>query len=172
MHKLLGVVALVAAIVTNAPASAVDDATALRTLELEAYRASCSSLLVSMMEATGKRLGAAEALNWVTVCAKQAQAKCDALPRTDGLLEGSSRRILRSTSIVKPLHMRYILRRPRAFWISVVNLVGLAFSMVGVVLLFWYALSEAPPGGPGLLGVSRSGPEWEAECAAITGMLI
>jgi hypothetical protein len=88
MHKLLGAAALAAAIVMNAPASAADDATALRTIELEAYRASCASLLTSMMEATGKRLGAAEALNQVTECAKAAKAKCDALPRTDAFCKG------------------------------------------------------------------------------------
>jgi hypothetical protein len=33
--------------------------------------------------------------------------------------------------------MRYILRRPRAFWISGINLLGLACSMVGVVMLFY-----------------------------------
>ena len=84
MHKLLGTAALVAAIAVNAPASAAEDAAALRTLELEAYRESCKSLLASTLEATGKRLGASEALNQVRECAKAAQAKCDALPRTDG----------------------------------------------------------------------------------------
>jgi hypothetical protein len=84
MHKLLGAAVLVAATAINAPASAVDDATVRRTLQLEAYRESCKSLLASTMEATGKRLGAPEALNQVTECAKAAQAKCDALPRTDG----------------------------------------------------------------------------------------
>jgi hypothetical protein len=59
--------------------------------------------------------------------------------------------------------MRYILRRPRAFWISVCNLVGLAFSMVGVVMLFWYALPELPPGGAASLAVSGPTPGWEAE---------
>ena len=42
--------------------------------------------------------------------------------------------------------MRYILRRPRAFWISVCNLVGLAFSLVGVVLLLLFALPPEIPG--------------------------
>ena len=88
MHTLLGAAALVAAIAINAPASAVDNATALRAIELEAYRASCASLLASVMEATGKRLGAAAALNQITECAKHAQAKCDALPRTDGFCKG------------------------------------------------------------------------------------
>jgi hypothetical protein len=88
MHKLLGAAALVAAITIKAPASAADDATALRAIELKAYRASCASLLASTMEATSKRLGAAEALNWVTECGKHAQTKCDALPRTDGFCKG------------------------------------------------------------------------------------
>jgi hypothetical protein len=88
MHTLFGAAALVAAIAINAPVSAADDATARRAIELEAYRASCASLLASMTEATGKRLGAAEAFNWVAECAKQAQAKCDALPRTDGFCKG------------------------------------------------------------------------------------
>jgi hypothetical protein len=54
------------------------------------------------------------------------------------------------------------LRRPRAFWISVFNLIGLACSMVGVVLLFWFALPNEPPGGPAVLGVRGGGPAWEA----------
>ena len=44
--------------------------------------------------------------------------------------------------------MRYFLRRPRAFWISVCNLFGLAFSMVGVVLLFMFALPTEVPNSP------------------------
>jgi hypothetical protein len=49
--------------------------------------------------------------------------------------------------------MRYILRRPRAFWISVCNLVGLAFSLAGVALLLFFALSPEVPGtGTGLTG--------------------
>ena len=59
--------------------------------------------------------------------------------------------------------MRYILRRPRAFWISVCNLVGLACSMVGVVMLFWYALPEQPPGGYVALSASGPTPGYEAE---------
>jgi hypothetical protein len=54
------------------------------------------------------------------------------------------------------------LRRPRAFWISVFNLIGLACSMVGVVLLFWYALPNEPPGGPLRLGVPNI-EAWEAQ---------
>jgi hypothetical protein len=60
--------------------------------------------------------------------------------------------------------MRYVLRRPRAFWISGCNLVGLVCSMIGVVLLFWYALPEAPPGGPAALGTGQGGgPAWDAQ---------
>ena len=58
--------------------------------------------------------------------------------------------------------MGYILRRPRAFWISVCNLVGLAFSLVGVLLLFWYALPVKPPGAGSSLAISGFGPDWEA----------
>jgi hypothetical protein len=39
-------------------------------------------------------------------------------------------------------------RRPRAFWIAACNLVGLALSLTGVVLLFFYALPVEPPLGP------------------------
>jgi hypothetical protein len=62
-------------------------------------------------------------------------------------------------------HMRWVaLRRPRAFWISVCNVIGLVCSMVGVVLLFWYALPNEPPGGPNLLtGGPGGGPAWEAQ---------
>jgi hypothetical protein len=52
--------------------------------------------------------------------------------------------------------MWYILRRPRAFWISVCNLVGLLCSMVGVVLLFWYALPNGVPGALSPLGPTFS----------------
>jgi hypothetical protein len=58
--------------------------------------------------------------------------------------------------------MRYILRRPRAFWISVCNLLGLLLSLVGVVMLFWYALPVKPPGEGPLLAISGFGPDWEA----------
>jgi hypothetical protein len=64
--------------------------------------------------------------------------------------------------------MRYIPRRPRAFWISVANLVGLTFSVIGVVMLFWYALPARPPGEPISLAVSGGGPEWEAEVQRYT----
>jgi hypothetical protein len=55
------------------------------------------------------------------------------------------------------------LRRPRAFWISFCNVIGLACSVVGVLLLFWYALPNEPPGGPGFLAGGGGGPAWEAQ---------
>jgi hypothetical protein len=39
--------------------------------------------------------------------------------------------------------MWFVMRRPRAFWISICNIIGLLFSLTGVVLLFWYALPNA-----------------------------
>jgi hypothetical protein len=60
--------------------------------------------------------------------------------------------------------MRWVaLARPRAFWISVCNVIGLACSMVGVVLLFWYALPNELPGGPDKLTGGGGGPAWEAQ---------
>jgi hypothetical protein len=59
--------------------------------------------------------------------------------------------------------MRGALRRPRAFWISACNIVGLLCSLVGVVLLFWFALPNAVPGGPQSLGVRGPVPGWETE---------
>jgi hypothetical protein len=59
--------------------------------------------------------------------------------------------------------MRYLLRRARPFLISVCNIVGLPCSMVGVVLLFRYALPEAPPGGEATQKVREALPGWEAE---------
>jgi hypothetical protein len=41
-----------------------------------------------------------------------------------------------------------LLRRPRAFCISTRNIIGLLFSMAGVVLLFCFALPNGAPGGP------------------------
>jgi hypothetical protein len=56
------------------------------------------------------------------------------------------------------------LRRPRAFWISMCNIIGLLCSVAGVVLLFWFALPNAAPGGPEAFGIGRGGgPAWEAE---------
>lgn len=46
------------------------------------------------------------------------------------------------------------LRRPRAFWIAACNLVGLLFSLVGVVLLFWYALPVELPLAPNPFGAT------------------
>ena len=59
--------------------------------------------------------------------------------------------------------MRYILRRPCAFWISAVNLLGLACSLVGVVMLFWYALPNEPPVAPTVIVHDRSPEEKEAQ---------
>jgi hypothetical protein len=53
------------------------------------------------------------------------------------------------------------LRRPRAFWISMCNIMGLLCSVAGVVLLFWFALPNTAPGG--LTAFSPGGPVWEAE---------
>jgi hypothetical protein len=58
--------------------------------------------------------------------------------------------------------MRYILRRPRAFWISVCNLVGLLCSIIGVLLLVYFALPVKPPGAGSFLATSGFGPDWEA----------
>jgi hypothetical protein len=56
------------------------------------------------------------------------------------------------------------LRRPRAFWISFCNVIGLACSVAGVLLLFWFAIPTPPPGGPESFGIGRGGgPAWEAE---------
>jgi hypothetical protein len=55
------------------------------------------------------------------------------------------------------------LRRPRAFWISMCNIIGLLCSVVGVVLLFWFALPNAAPGGPQAIGARGPDPGWEAE---------
>jgi|HubBroStandDraft_6_1064221.scaffolds.fasta_scaffold14331_3 hypothetical protein len=52
--------------------------------------------------------------------------------------------------------MRYILRRPRAFRVSVCNLVGLAFSLVGVVLLLLFALPPEVPGTGTVLTADNS----------------
>jgi hypothetical protein len=52
------------------------------------------------------------------------------------------------------------LRRPRAFWISLCNVVGLVFSLVGLVLLFKFALPNEVPGAPGTLSEGGT-PGWE-----------
>ena len=51
--------------------------------------------------------------------------------------------------------MRYFLRRPRAFWISVCNLVGLACSLAGVVLLLWFSVGPEIPGASTPLGAEN-----------------
>ena len=53
------------------------------------------------------------------------------------------------------------LRRPRVFWVSIFNLFGLACSLVGVLLLFWYALPVKVPGGPAYIA-DVGEPGWEA----------
>jgi hypothetical protein len=64
------------------------------------------------------------------------------------------------------------LRRPCAFWISVCNVIGLACSMVGVVLLFWYALPNEPPGGPGILAGGAAGQRGKRSGSFTTAMRI
>ena len=60
--------------------------------------------------------------------------------------------------------MRYTLRRPRAFWISTCNVIGLFCSLAGVLLLFWFALPVTVPRGPVALGTGGGGgAQWEAE---------
>ena len=58
--------------------------------------------------------------------------------------------------------MRYILRRPCAFWISAVNLLGLLCNLAGVLLLVYYALPLEFREGPVSLH-GGGGPEWEAK---------
>jgi len=55
------------------------------------------------------------------------------------------------------------LRRPRAFWISVCNVIGLICSMVGVVLLFWFALPNRGPGAPGVMLFNEASPGFAVE---------
>jgi hypothetical protein len=58
-----------------------------------------------------------------------------------------------------------LLRRPRAFCISTRNIIGLLFSMAGVVLLFCFALPNGAPRGPEAQwrnAVAGSAPHWEA----------
>jgi hypothetical protein len=65
--------------------------------------------------------------------------------------------------------MRYILRRPRAFWVSVCNLVGLAFSLVGVVLLLLFALPpEVPETGTVLTADNSDEAKLKAETRCFT----
>jgi hypothetical protein len=56
------------------------------------------------------------------------------------------------------------LRRPRAFWIALCNLVGLTLSLSGVLLLFYFALPPTVPGGPTfLIGDEGVSPGWDTE---------
>jgi hypothetical protein len=60
--------------------------------------------------------------------------------------------------------MRYILRRPLAFWISIVNLAGLVFSVWGVLLLFYNVLPTPIPGeGTGIAADDYNSSLWRAE---------
>lgn len=70
--------------------------------------------------------------------------------RTAAMILGSEAAALRARRVCCPRagpgggagfaegsRMAWSLRHPRAFWISVCNVIGLLFSMAGVVLLFW-----------------------------------
>lgn len=59
--------------------------------------------------------------------------------------------------------MRYFLGRRRPFWISIINLIGLAFSVSGVLLLFWYALPNEIPNAPNVIVADRDQEEVKAE---------
>ena len=63
------------------------------------------------------------------------------------------------------------LRRPRAFWISTCNIFGLACSLAGVVLLFWFALPNTVPGGPQALGAVVLIQVGRLKIGAMTGSL-
>jgi hypothetical protein len=53
------------------------------------------------------------------------------------------------------------MQRPRAFWISLCNVVGLACSLAGLLLLFYFALPNEVPGASILLGDAP--PGWEKQ---------
>lgn len=55
------------------------------------------------------------------------------------------------------------LRRPRAFWISLCNVIGLLCSLAGLLLLFYFALPNEVPGAPSLLATGVASPGWEKE---------
>jgi hypothetical protein len=50
---------------------------------------------------------------------------------------------------------------PRAFWISLCNAFGLACSLAGLLLLFYFALPNEVPGGPSALLAAEASPGWE-----------
>jgi hypothetical protein len=51
---------------------------------------------------------------------------------------------------------------PRAFWISLCNVVGLACSLAGLLLLFYFALPNEVPGAPSALAEGGS-PDWQKQ---------
>ena len=55
-----------------------------------------------------------------------------------------------------------MLRLPRAFWISLCNVVGLLCSLAGLLLLFYFALPNEVPGAPIPLAVQAS-PDWQRQ---------
>src|SRR5215469_6416081 len=60
--------------------------------------------------------------------------------------------------------MSYFLKRPRAFWISICNLLGLTCSVAGVLLLFYNVLPTPIAGaGTSLMGDDFDRSTWEAE---------
>jgi hypothetical protein len=56
-----------------------------------------------------------------------------------------------------------VLRFPRAFWISLCNVGGLAFSLAGLLLLFWFALPSDLPGNIPTLAMGGPAPNWEEQ---------
>jgi len=75
---------------------------------------------------------------------------------------GVNRALALVAAVVSLMAWPRALRRPRAFWISVCNVIGLICSMVGVVLLFWYALPNEPTGGGVIAPSFEAWPEYEA----------
>ena len=68
--------------------------------------------------------------------------------------------------------MRWIRRFPRAFWISTCKIFGLACSLAGVVLLFWFALPNTVPGDHRLSGLVVLIQVGKPKIGAMTGTLI
>ena len=50
---------------------------------------------------------------------------------------------------------------PRAFWISLCNVVGLACSLAGLLLLFYFSLPNEVPGAPDVWVSPPSSRDWE-----------
>ena len=55
------------------------------------------------------------------------------------------------------------LRLPRAFWVSLCNVVGLACSLAGLLLLFWFALPNEVPGAPSALTGGGASADWQKQ---------